>query len=240
MAHYDPTKRTGDVGLVEFDRGVVETLGAVVNSTQDTYIIKTIPSVLPAPGFEGVPVYFSFPDETIDQKILPSFVVRRDSISWAMSRWHLGNTQYRAPGPGAHQVTVLHPITGNPIKTGWDAYEEKSQAVPADLLYTIQIRARFRNNLSVEAQQMWNYAVRKYQPYTTLYLKDSIGDVRSYDAFNESPNPQDSKTDVANRSINFNISLRVEAEIDLNDPYTIQALTGIPMFNFHFRKNYRP
>lgn len=87
---------------------------------------------------------------------------------------------------------------------------------------------------------MWNYAVRKYQPYTTLYLKDSIGDVRSYDAFNESPNPQDSKTDVANRSINFNISLRVEAEIDLNDPYTIQALTGIPMFNFHFRKNYRP
>jgi hypothetical protein len=230
----DGSARTGTIGLVEFDRGVFETLGGVPNTAGDTYILTNVPNVSPPPDFEGVPIYFAFPEETIDQKILPSFVIRRDSISWAMSRWHLGVTEYRVPAPGAHQSTVYHPITGNPIKTGWDHYEEKSQAVPADLLYTIQIRARYRNNLRVEAMQMLQYALRKYQPYTTLFVKDSLGDLRSYDAFNESPNPVDTKTDVANRTTTFNISLRVEAEIDLNDPYTIQALTSLPMFRFSF------
>jgi len=228
----DGSERTGIVGLVAFDRGVVETLGSIVNDIGDTYIIPEIPNVSPPPEYQGVPVYFAFPDETIDHKILPSFVIRRDSISWAMARWHLGNTQYRVPAPNAHQSTVYHPITGQPLKTGFDKYEEKDQAIPTDLLYTIQIRARYRNNLGVEGMQMLDYALRKYQPYTTVYIRDSLGDTRGYDAFNESPNAVDAMTDVANRTTSFNISLRVEAELDLNDPYTVAALTGSVTFKY--------
>lgn len=224
----DGTKRTGIVELTDFNRGVVETLGAVVNEVGDTYVIKNISGVSPPPEFEGVPVYFSFSDETIDLKILPSFVVRLDNMSPAMARWHLGNVQYRVPAEGAHEKTVLHPITERTIATGFDAYEVKSQPVPFDLVYNIQIRARFRNNLRVDAMRMLGYAMRKYQPYTRVLVKDSLGDVRGYDAFMETPSPQDTRTDVANREINFNLTLRVEAELDLNDPLAQKSLSSLP------------
>jgi hypothetical protein len=224
-------ERTGDVWLTDFDRGVITSLGARVNTVGDMYVID-IPGVSPPPDsgeieFEGVPVYFAFPDEVIDPKILPSFVVRRDSMDPAMSRWHPGNQQYNIPAAGSHAVDFFNPRTGEVMKTGFDAYEDKSQAVPFDLLYTIQIRARFRNNLKVEAMQMLKYTLRRFQPYTTVYIKDSEGDLRSYTGFMESPSPLDTKPDVAGRETNFNVTLRVEAELDLNDPNVSRALTNL-------------
>lgn len=221
-------QRTGDVWLTDYDRGVVETFGAVVNSVGDKYVIKDLPRVSPPPDFEGVPVYFAFPDETIDPKILPSFVIRRDDITPAMSRWHLGNQQYRVPAAGSQMVTVTHPITGAVIAQGSTSYETKGQALPFDILYTIQIRARYRNNLKVVAMEMLRYTLKRYQPYTVVYCKDTEGDVRSYTAFMESPAALDTKPDVAGRETNFNVTLRVEAELDLNDPQVLRALSGLP------------
>jgi len=221
-------ERTGDVWLTDFDRGVVETFGAVVNSVGDKYIIKDLPRVSPPPDFEGVPVYFAFPDETIDPKILPSFVIRRDDITPAMSRWHPGNQQYRVPAPGSTVVTITHPITGAVIATGSTSYEAKGQALPFDILYTIQIRARYRNNLKVVAMEMLRYTLKRYQPYSAVYVNDSNGDVRSYEAFMESPSALDTKPDVAGRETNFNVTLRVEAELDLNDPTVLKSLSSSP------------
>lgn len=229
---YFTNVNTGDVWLTDFDRGVVETFGAVVNSVGDMYVIKDLPGVSPPPEtgsveFEGVPVYFAFPDETIDPKILPSFVIRRDEITPAMSRWHLGASQYVLPAPGAATLQVYHPITGNLMAQGPDAVEVKDQAVPFDLLYTIQIRARYRNNLKVEAMKMLRYTMRKYQPYTVVYTKDSNDEVRSYNAYMEGPSALDTKPDVAGREAGFNVSLRVEAELDLNDPVICKTLSQL-------------
>jgi len=99
-------ERTGDVWIPDFDRGVITTLGAEINAVGDVYIIKDVPGVSPPPPtgeieFDGIPVYFAFPDEIIDPKILPSFVVRRDDITPALSRWHLGNQQYNIPAGSA-------------------------------------------------------------------------------------------------------------------------------------------
>lgn len=220
--------RTGDVWVTDFDRGVIETLGAIVNTAGDIYVIENIPGVCPPPDYQGVPVYFAFPDETIDLKILPSFIVRRDDTTPAMSRWHLGNQQYQVPSCGAGAVTITNPRTGDLIASGFSSYEEKAQAVPFDILYTIQIRARYRNNLKVEAMKMLHYTLKKYPPYTTVYVKDSNDEHRSYTAFMESPSPLDTRPDVAGRETNFNVSLRVEAELDLNDPVARQALTSLP------------
>jgi len=229
-------ERNGDVWITDFDRGVVTTLGGEVNTIGDMYVIKDIPGVSPPPPvgeieFEGIPVYFAFPDETIDPKILPSFVVRRDDISPAMSRWHLGNQQYNVPAAGSHAVTITNPRTGDVMAEGFDQYEDKSQAVPFDLMYTIQIRARFRNNLKVEAMKMLLYTLKKYPPYTTVYVKDSNDDLRSYTAFMESPSALDTKPDVAGRETNFNVTLRVEAELDLNDPVVRTSLSSLPTVN---------
>ena len=228
-------ERTGDVWITDFDRGVILTLGGEVRPRGDMYVVKNMPGIAPPPDpttggpYEGVPVYFAFPDERIDTKILPSFVVRRDDITPAMSRWHLGNQQYNVPALGADQVTVTNPRTGEVVAQGYDEMEEKAQAVPFDLLYTIQIRARYRNNLKVEAMKMLQFALKRYQPYTTVYARDSLDEVRSYTAFMESPSAMDTKPDVSGREMGFNISLRVEAELDLNDPQLSKTVQSIRM-----------
>lgn len=229
-------ERNGDVWLSDFDRGVITTLGGVINTVGDMYVIMDVPGVSPPPPtgereFEGVPVYFAFPDETIDPKILPSFVVRRDEITPAMSRLHPGNQQYRVPAKNSAPVTVTNPRTGDVMAEGFDQYESKSQAVPFDLMYTIQLRARYRNNLKVEAMKMLHYTLKKYPPYTTIYLKDSNDDLRSYTGFMESPSALDTKPDVTGRETNFNVTLRVEGELDLNDPLVQRAMSSLPTVN---------
>lgn len=237
-------QRTGQVWVTDYDRGVVETLGAEVTSTIDPstgeeiaiYAIKNMPGVASPPDFDGVPVYFSLPDEVIQSEILPSIVVRRDDIVAAMSRWHLGGQAYYVPAPGANELQLLHPITGEVIKTGFDEYEYQDQAVPHDLIYTIQIRARYRNNLRVEAMKMLHYVMKKYQPYTTLYLKDSLNELRSYDAFQEGQGVIDEKDNVTGRFNGFNLTLRVEGELDLNDPVLTKTVTSHPLINYSLKK----
>jgi hypothetical protein len=229
--------RTGDVWLSDFDRGVITSLGGAVNAVGDMYVIN-IPGVSPPPPsgeieFEGIPIYFAFPDETIDPKILPSFVVRRDSIDPAMSRWHPGNQQYEVPASSANEVTITNPRTGNVMARGFDSYEDKAQAVPFDLLYTIQIRARYRNNLKVESMRMLQFTLKRFPPYCTVYVRDSQNDLRSYTAFMESPAALDTKPDVAGRETNFNVSIRVEAELDLNDPVLRKAMSSLPTINYN-------
>jgi len=228
--------RTGDVWITDFDRGMLTSLGAAINTVGDMYVIN-VPNVSPPPPssgivFDGVPVYFAFPDEAIDPKVLPSFVIRRDDIVPAMSRWHPGNQQYNIPAIGSRSVNVLNPRTGDVMATGFDTYEEKAQAVPFDILYTVQIRARYRNNLKVEAMQMLRFAMKRFPPYSTVYVRDSQDELRSYTAFMESPSALDTRIDVAGRETNFNLSIRVEAELDLNDPFVRKAMTSLPTINY--------
>lgn len=228
-------QRTGEVFITDFNLGVVETLGAVLAEGTGTapgrgdvpmYVVKDIPGIKAPPDFPGVPVYFAFPDDVLDVKILPSFVVRLDSYVPAMSRWQLGIFEYRVPAKGANPVAVTNPITGDVMAEGFDKYESKDQAEPFDLIYTIQIRARYRNNLDAAGYKMLKYVMRKFQTYTTIYVKDSLGDTRSYDAFLESHAISDLKKSTAEREAGFNLTLRVEGEIDVNDPFITQAMTS--------------
>jgi hypothetical protein len=222
----EPGTRTGDVALEDFDRGVVTTLGGVVNSQGTHYVIKNVKGVAAPPDFEGIPIYFAFPDEVLEDLILPCWVVRRDSISPAMSRWHQGLHPYRIPAPGAQAATVSNPITGEVTHEGHTEYEEKNQATPFDLVYNIQIRARYRNNLRVPAMKMLTFTLRQYQPYTQVLVMDSEDKRRSYEAFMETPSAQDTQQNVADREIRFNVTLRVEAELDLSDPFVQKSLSN--------------
>lgn len=132
-------------------------------------------------------------------------------------------------------MTIRHRITGAILATGYDSYEQKDQAVPYDLLYTIQIRAPFRNNLRAAAMRMLKHSMRHYQPYTRVMIVDDLGDQRGYDAFMETPSGVDTKTDVANRETNFNLTLRVEGELDLNDPVKMRAMTSLPLIRYSIK-----
>ena len=56
--------RTGTVTLRDFDKGVVETLGAKV--TKSNYYVE-VPGVLPPPGYPAVPVFFGYPEDIYEK-----------------------------------------------------------------------------------------------------------------------------------------------------------------------------
>lgn len=236
-------RAVGQVGLRNFDAGIVETLRAEV--IDGNYFIrdKALYGVEPPPGDPGVGVTFAFPDDNYEHWRFPCIVVRRDDISPAMNRWHPGMATARGPAEGALPLAVTVP-TGDLTSTvvqGFDRYEVAQQAVPFDITYTLSIMARYRGhgdrkpigeqvdgsaNPKTQANRLLDYVLRVYPPYGAVFVKDSLGDYRSYSAFMEATSHLDQVSEVADRMIGFAVTVRVEAELDLNDPQVRTAVRG--------------
>ena len=220
----------GTVSLRDFDQGIVETLGAKLEigpDKQPSYFLR-VRGVSAAPELPGIPVVFAAPEDVFKTYVLPVIVVRRDDITPAMGRWHPGTMQFHAPGNGPLPVSVptgkesLDPRDN--FLNGFDRNEELQQATPFDILYTISILGRDRS-ASFSANALMTHVIRRFPPYGTgVILKDSIGDVRSYEVFNRGISNLDKVPEVTERVIGFAVSLDVEAELDLADPYTKRAV----------------
>jgi hypothetical protein len=236
--------RTGTVDLRSFDQGIVTTLGATLETVQWTngeesrnYFLN-VPLTkgrVGRPGLPGVPVIFAFPESVLEKFDYPLISIRRDDIAPTMSRWHPGTLQYRAPAVTA-QEAVVDPNPGNPDAVdvvGWDKVEQLQQAAPYDITYTISILARNRGGMGQtnQANAILKYVLRVFQPYSYLYLNDSIGDGRTYDCFQESVSHLDDVPEVADRVIGFAVTIRIEGELDLLDPEEHNTVTSLPTFN---------
>lgn len=217
-ARTDGLARTGTVNVRSFDEGVVETLGAEIIG--DHYFITELFQHDAPPGYPGIPVVFSHPEDMFQTHRLPVIEVRRDDISPAVNRWHPGAEQYRTPSYGARPI--------DSTSTHFSSVEVQQTAVPFDILYTINIMARMREYMAA-ANAILLYVLRIYQPYCLVRVKDSVGDYRTYEAFMESVSPLDEVADVANRTIGFALSLRVEAELDLNGPLDHKTVSQPPI-----------
>lgn len=208
----------GTVFLTEFDRGMVEATGAELFKTGtaadgsdiEEYFAK-IDGVTPAPGQPGVQLIFAAPEDKYTQYTIPSIVVRRVGMDPALQRWHPGSESYRLPAPGA----VVTQVDGT---VGVDKVETKPQGVPYDINYEVEIRGRYQNSLSVGSTRMLQHVMKRIQPYFYITVEDSEGDVRQYDAFAGSIGSLDKLTSVQNRLAGFSIPVRVEGELDVNDP----------------------
>lgn len=215
--------RTGTVGLRDFDMGVVETLRAFV---QDDNYFVSINGVEPPPGMPGVPVTFAFPEDIFEKYRIPVIIVQRDEIAPAMQRWHPGTLQYRTPAEESLPVSVQwNAMTLN----GFDRYEQLQQSCPFDISYTITVQARLRGapaGTRNMANKVFEYVLRVYQPYSSVVrVRDSVGDLRSYEAFMEGTSNLDKIDGVTERMLGFALNLRVEAELDLLDPETYRAVS---------------
>lgn len=217
--------RPGIVTIRDFDRGVVETLGA--KPIGDHYYITDLAEYDPPPNLPGIPVVFAHPEEVFRTQRIPLIEVRRDDINPAISRWHPGWTVYNVPAYGARPVTS--PIPGDTRKD-WNRRETYQQTAPFDILYTISIQARQRQYMAA-ANHILRYVLGIYQPYSAVYVTDSEGDRRSYEAFLDSIAPADNVPEVGERMIGFALSLRVEAELDINLPTTHSTVTKLPSTN---------
>lgn len=220
--------RTGTVGIRDFDLGVVTTLGGVEYDDPTAgatgVFIPNLPGVCAPDGKPGVPIVFAFPEDVVTDTKLPMILVRREDISPAMERWQPAGTQYRTAGLGA--VPFIANLSGQLQVPGFDRAEQLAQAIPFDIMYTVQIKARFRgakgNRNAVNA--LLAYVLRILPPYGKINVIDSIGDLRGYEAFNEGISNMDSVGDVQERELGFAITLRVEAELDLKDPITVKTV----------------
>jgi hypothetical protein len=228
--------RTGTVGVYDFDKGVIETLGARADYPkpfEDRYFIKLpFPFDYPPP-MPGLPIYMSHPEQEMQNFKIPVIVVRRDDIQPAMQRWHPGAGEYYTAAEGAHPKQVTLP--NGQVKRGWDRVEIAQQPTPFDFLYTVTILARNRS-ARMAANQLLNYVLRVYQPYGGMVLTDSIGDRRSYETFVDAISPLDEVEEVADRKIGFAISLRIEGELDLNDPHNYPTVTSLPELRMHEKR----
>lgn len=227
--------RSGTVTLRSFDEGVVETLGAEILDTPEGPNYFIVPSkhkflkdnMSPPPGSPGIPVTFASPEDVFEKWKIPVLVVRREDFTPAMERWQsMGSRQYRAPAEDATPIQV-----GN--RRGFDKMEESQQAFPFDFNYSLIIQARHRGAPGIrnQANVLLHHVLRVYPTYCAVRVRDSNGDYRGYDAFSEGASSQDDLFDVADRTISFSVSLRVEGELDLHDPMvyrTVRAL--VPNF----------
>lgn len=229
--------RTGFVNLRSFDEGVVETLGAKIDEKTQNYFlnlaeVQTVGfdpgpcssfyrgSVDFAPGLPGIPVTFDTPEDVYEKKKIPMILVRRDGVDPAMQRWHPGTLQYRAPARAALRTAYQGAATADLLE-GSDSVEQIDQAAPFDLVYSIDIQARYR----VPANRLLDHVLRTYPPYCEVLVKDSIGDTRTYEAFMEGVSSLDQVADVADRVLGFSVSLRIEGELDIIDPVVRKTVT---------------
>jgi hypothetical protein len=232
--------RTGFVDLVSFDQGVIETLGAVLDEKHQNYFLTLPPittvgfdppptspfhrgCVAPRPGLPGVPVTFSNPQEIFEKYSLPMVLVRREGEFPALERWHPGLQQYRVPGRGALPFEYTD-VT--PSVAGFDRVEQVTQAIPYDISYSVVVVATKRGfGVSGHANRLFGHMRRIFQPYCLVKVIDSIGDYRTYDAFQEGINEIDEVPEINDRVIGFSISLRIAAELDDNDPVIRKTVT---------------
>lgn len=219
----------GEVSIRSFDHGVVQTLGAVEIETEpgkfNWFLTgegvewpRTDGFKVP-PGMPGIPINFSYPEDLTDDFVLPCVVVTFDDLATAQQRWHPGTLQYKAPAPGARPLSVQ---AGNRTFHGFSRMEQKPQAVPYDLSYTINIHAYRRAHLN----PLLMYVLGIYQPSTRVFVLDSAGDKRVYRAYTESVAVLDDILDLTQRTLGYSLTLRIEGELDTLETADYTQATG--------------
>lgn len=221
LAQIQGERPNGTVNLRSFDQGMVETLGGVIHG--DKYYI-TIEGVEPPPGDPGIPVHFMFPEDLYGNFRYPAFVISRDDISISFPRIHPFQAQFRSPPASALPVVVETPE--GPV-SGFDRMSQRPDATPYDITYTINIYNTLRAGYGAKraANMMLDHVLRIFPVYGQVGVRDSLGVIRTYEAFNEGIANLDDIATVSERLIQFSITVRVEAEYDLADVTTARTVT---------------
>lgn len=218
----------GTVWLPDFDRGVIESMGAntitvVVDGSPRAQYVLALDGVHGPTGFEGkVPVFFENPEDPYQKYVLPCIVVKRSGMNPAYDRSPSVGNAWRLPAPGANPVSI--PYEGK-VLSGYDQYREQWLAEPYDINYEVQLRCRKQ----LDFMRMLKHALKLFRaPSFTVTVKDSEGETRGYDAVNLDVTNNSDLSGVVNRTITWSATFDVRGELDIDDPMTSTALTAVP------------
>lgn len=221
----------GEVGVRDFDLGMVTTLGGVIHKVGPDEILgyyADVKGVEPAPGLPGVQVVFGNPDDAFVNYLLPMIVVTRDDIAPAMARWHPGTLKYRSPKPGAQLHTVS--ASGGGTVSGYREMVQQQTALPYDIAYTLTIAHERRGSKSRgTGLKLLHHVMKRCQPYFWVLVIDSIGDQRIYTATAEAATSSDELLDVSDRMISWTMGVSVEAHLDLLEEEEVKMATSLDL-----------
>jgi hypothetical protein len=216
---------TGNVFIRDFDEGIINTLGAVADPNAFNIVNG---QKIPDPCFklDEVPVYFSQPEPVFQKKVFPFITINRDDMAPAMMRWH-------GPAQLEHKVGTSGVVILPNGTSGYASSSMKYQAYPYDITYTISIWDRYEATV----QTILAKVLRALPPIGRIIVKDSLNLSRSYEYYSEGSiaNLQE-VIDPVTRARGYAITLRVEAELDLLDSITTNAVTGIDL-SLHVKKD---
>jgi hypothetical protein len=215
-------ERTGEVDFVNFIEGMILSLGGrhlqmvesrEVPEERDVFAVE-IPGLVGVEFLENaVPISLGGGEPEIFRSILPSIKIVQTGIDPDMVRWQWATPAYRVPARGSRAVSV-----GG--RSGYSSYEEKKHALPFNLSFSIQARARYMR----DALLMEKHIIRRLEPYTWILVRDSNEEMRRYECFLEGVSTSNDLMDVSDRTILIDNSYRVEAELDIFEPVVKKAV----------------
>lgn len=210
--------KTGTVFLRNFDKGMIDTIGATADPVHHCYFLTVN---FPA-GPMDIPVYFSQPEPIFKTMKFPFISINRDDFSLAMGRWMgIGQLEYRAGVSGTRAV-----ING---VSGFYQYDQKMQAMPHDIIYTISVWDRYETPV----QTILLNVLKAFNPIGRLIVYDSLNQMRSYEYYWEGSIAQLNEIiDPVTRARGYALTIRVEGELDLLDTSTEDSVSGFDIY-FH-------
>lgn len=208
-------KQTGEVWIRDFDEAIMKALGATIDMTNEcdpTFAVQ-----INGASETKVPVWFNQPEMIYKTRHAPSILIMRDDFTPALNRWMgVGQLEYRAGVAGTEYVA------SNGV-SGFTQYVMKPQAMPYDYVYTIVCFDRAERNVQPIVKQV----LKSFPPIGKIFVTDSLGLLRSYEARSDGPIPSPREVvDPVNRFVSYTVSVKVDGELDLTDPVYTNAATG--------------
>lgn len=212
---------TGTVDVRAFDQGIPYSMGARAMVDPD-FPCYSLAVPFPDGTTQNINVYFAQPEQIFKKKTYPFITISRE-FEPVMSRWmNVGQLEYKIPVAGTGLI-----VNG---VSGYGTMTSKIQAFPYDFTYTISCYHRYENLV----QPILAKLLKLWPPLGKLFVIDSLGLLRTYEAYMESPIANLSELlDSVTRLRGYGLTVRVEGELDLIDsPYTLDTVTGVQL-NIH-------
>lgn len=208
--------RTGSVRKIDFDQGVVEGIGAILDEVKNKYYLPLVDAngrgIFIRPEGSDAPIEitkalvdFKQPEPTRDRFVVPAILVQCDDMTPATARIQSPTEAYRIPADGAIRVAVDGML-------GWSHYEYKEQEWPYDFTYTIECWSRYRT----VAQILLQMVMARFPLQTSLRIVDTLGVERVYPAYQEATSDLTEIQSMVDRLCGYSMTLRVEGELTLN------------------------
>lgn len=218
--------RTGHVDEIDWDKAVLEHTGALYDDEQNEWYLPLnfyIEDPLKGPvEIDRALVVYKRPEPTQVQHNVPQIALIQDDVDFDERRLFSPTVQYRLPAPGATPISINGML-------GYSCYETKDKEQPYNLVYTIEVWARYR----VVAKFLRGKMMAAFPGRGSIKVLGSeeagrnVENERTYLFFQEGTADLTEVNSMVERIPGYSLTIRIEGELTLDRvPTNEPAFTG--------------